>query len=43
MEEYARSALLLMIKDVMHQLNLGRSKMETLVKHEGLPVMLPNK
>ena len=39
MEEYARSALLLTIKDVMRELNLGRSKVEALMKHEGLPVI----
>jgi excisionase family DNA binding protein len=39
MEEYARSALLLTVKDVMRELNLGRSKVEALMKHEGLPVI----
>ena len=39
MEEYARSVLLLTVKDVMRQLNLGRSKVEALIKHEGLPVI----
>jgi excisionase family DNA binding protein len=39
MEAYARSALLLTVKDVMRELNLGRSKVEALMKHEGLPVI----
>lgn len=39
MEEYVRSALLLTVKDVMRELNLGRSKVEALMKHEGLPVI----
>jgi excisionase family DNA binding protein len=39
MEEYARSALLLTVKDVMRELNLGRSKVESLMKQEGLPVI----
>ena len=39
MEEYVRSALLLTVKDVMCELNLGRSKVEALMKHEGLPVI----
>ena len=39
MEEYARSALLLTGKDVMRELNLGRSKVEVLMMHEGLPVI----
>jgi excisionase family DNA binding protein len=39
MEEYARSALLLTVKDVMRELNLGSSKVEALMKHEGLPVI----
>ena len=39
MEENARSELLLTVKDVMHELNLGRSKVEALMKHEGLPVV----
>lgn len=39
MEEYARTTLLLTVKDVMRELNLGRSKVETLMKREGLPVI----
>ena len=39
MQEYARSALLLTVKDVMRELNLGRSKVEALMKHKGLPVI----
>jgi hypothetical protein len=39
MEEYTRSALLLTVKDVMRELNLGSSKVEALMKHEGLPVI----
>ncbi len=31
--------LLLTIKDVMRELNLGRSKVEALIKREGLPVI----
>lgn len=39
MQEHARPALLLTVKDVMRELNLGRSKVEALMKHEGLPVV----
>ncbi len=39
MEQYARSAILLTVKDVMRELNLGRSKVEVLMKHDGLPVI----
>jgi excisionase family DNA binding protein len=39
MEAHARSALLLTVKDVMRELSLGRSKVEALMKHEGLPVI----
>jgi excisionase family DNA binding protein len=39
MEGFASSALLLTVKDVMRELNLGRSKVEALMKHEGLPVI----
>jgi excisionase family DNA binding protein len=38
-EEYARSAPLLTVKDLMRELNLGRSKVEALMKHEGLAVI----
>lgn len=38
MEEYTSSAKLLTVKQVMRELNLGRSKVESLIKHEGLPV-----
>lgn len=39
MEEYTTSAILLTVKQVMRELNLGRSKVESLIKHEGLPVV----
>lgn len=39
MEEYTTSAILLTVKQVMRELNLGRSKVEALIKHEGLPVI----
>jgi len=39
MEEYTPSAILLTIKQVQRLLNLGRSKIEALIKHEGLPVV----
>ncbi len=39
MEKYVRSTLLLTVKDVMRELNLGRSKVEALMKCEGLPVI----
>lgn len=39
MEEYTTPAILLTVKQVMRLLNLGRSKVEALIKHEGLPVL----
>ena len=39
MEQYARSVILLTVKEVMHKLNLGCSKVEALMKHEGLPAI----
>lgn len=39
MQPPAQSPLLLTIKDVMRELGLGRSKVESLIKREGLPVV----
>jgi excisionase family DNA binding protein len=39
MKQDARSATLLTVKDVMRELNLGRTKVYELIKTEGLPVV----
>lgn len=39
MQQPITSPLLLTVKDVMHELSLGRSKVEALIKREGLPIV----
>ena len=39
MEEYARLALLLTVRDVMRELNLGRTKVYELIGTKQLPVV----